>query len=353
MYVIRGSSRRDRGFATVIGTIIALGLMLTSLILIISLETSYQAAVTQRDQFEEDRQAENFVIDNSSITGASIHISNLGQVQIRIVSFYVNHVCRWSEMVVASCLKQSGLPIDPQSASWVSVGSIALKDNDLISVSSQRGNKIEGIFPIFGGITFQVGNNAYFGTGPLSIIFANWSFLFSWWNKNTLKNLTKIAWTGVPLDNSYINPLFKIGVINHATTSIKLLKYSVLFITPTTPSGNVRTFYMIVDNRSYVTGNPSTSGLVAYDQTNRPYIIPANASNPGVGGTPVTVSFAASQNATNLQQPPINLGAASLPAVVAVFLGLVFVWNGLQYSEDIPFATLQLCAISPATSCSQ
>ncbi len=343
-----GSTRPHRskeGISTVIGSIIVLGVILIATISIISLQIGYQGAAILRNQFEEDRKAENFIIDDSQVSGTSIRVTNLGTIQIRIVALYVNHACRWTENPVSGCTSRRGTSIDPENSQWISTGTGGLNPNNRITVTTARGNQAVVIFPVINTQNFGVGNNLYFGTGPLSIIFQNGSFNYAWWDTVAIpsKIQTKNAWSGIPIDSKYINPLFSVAIINHAKGNIILLQQSVLFVTPTSGTGGsgggIRTWYMIVDNRSNV------NSLVAYDQTARPYVIPQNETDLATGGTPVMVSFAATDAGTSNQQGTPNPN--QLPITVAVFLGLVFIWNSHQYSENIPFATLRLCSSSP------
>ncbi len=340
-----GNRRAKRGVSTVVGSIIVLGVILIATISIISLQIGYQGAVILRGQFEEDRKAENFIIDDSQVNGTTIRVTNLGTVQIRLVALYVNHVCRWSETPIGGCTSRTGIPIDPSTSQWISTGTGGLSPNNRVTVATARGNQHSVIFPVVNTQNFGVGNNLYFGTGPLSIIFQNGSFNYFWWDTiaNPAKSQTKNAWSGIPVSSSYNYPIFSVAIINHAKGNILLLQQSVLFVTPTSGTsgsgGGIRTWYMIVDNRSVV------NNLVAYNQAGRPYVIPDNSTDPATGGEPIMVSFAATDAGTSTQQSAMN--ANGLPITVAVFLGLVFIWNGHQFSENVPFATLRLCSANP------
>ncbi len=340
--LLRGKTDFKRckdGISTVIGTIIVLGVILIAVISIISLQVTYQQMVIQRNQFDQDRKSENFAIDDSLVNGTKIRVTNLGTIQIQIVAVYVSHTCRWSVSPQSGCSSSSTLTINSQTSQWVSTGTGGLVPNDLVTVTTARGNEAVAIFPVINTLQFGVGNNLYFGTGPLSITFANWSFTYSFWNQGTIKNQTQGAWSGIPSNKNYINPLFKIAIINHAQGNITLLQQSVLYWDCASCTSNSRSFFMIVDSSSWVNGN-ANSGLIAYNAASGPYVIPQNATDPATGGAPVMVSFAATAAGTSTQQQLTS--PSQLPSVLLVFLGLVFTWNGHQYSENIPFANLRI-----------
>lgn len=320
----RRTNHGKEGISTVIGTIIVLGVILIAVISVISLEVTYQQMVIQRNQFAQDRKSENFIIDDSLVNGTSIRVTNIGTIQIQIVALYVSHVCRWSASPLAGCSKSAPVSIDPQTSQWIATGSGGLLPNDRVAVTTVRGNQAVAIFPVINTQKFGVGNNLYFGTGPLSITFANWSFVYY----NSI-NQIQSAWSGIP--STTTAPL-KIGIINHATGNITLLFQSVLYWACASCSSNTRSFMMIVASTSVV-GN-----LVAYNSANNPYIIPQNSTDPATGGVPVMVSFGANQlGGTQPQSLGVKAGD-----VLIVFLGLVFSWNGHQFSENIPFATLRI-----------
>jgi len=199
-----------------------------------------------------------------------------------------------------------------------------LVPNDLVAVTTARGNEAVAIFPVINTLQFGVGNNLYFGTGPLSITFANWSFMYF-----NAKNQVQSAWSGIP---SSTNAPLEIGIINHALGNITLLQPSVLYWTCASCTSNTRSFMMLVDSASVV------GGLIGYNSVTRPYIIPQNATDPATGGAPVMVSFGATQAGGIIPQ---SLGVKT-GDILIIFLGLVFTWNGHQYSENVPFADLRI-----------
>ncbi len=351
------SRSSKKGLSTVVGTIIALGVILITTLSIISLQVSYQNTVIQSNQLAQDRKAENFVLDGSFANGTGVHVTNRGTIQIRIVALYINHACRWSESPLGGCRVQVGVIIDPESSQWISTGVGGLSTNSRVEVTSARGNQAAAILPVAPVSSGGAAVYLYYGVGPLSITLVNGSFTpftYSYWDSSVnLPVIQTSAWNGIPINNKYTNPLFTIGIINHAQGDITLLQQSVLFVTPTCctggSGGGIRGFYLIVDSQSSVNGKSQTSGLVAYDQISRPYIIHQNATDQATGGPPVMVSFAATSAGTNLQAGPINIGSNQLPQTVAVFLGLIYVWNGQQFSENIPFATLRLCTATDPT----
>lgn len=326
--VNRGSHRGRRGVSTVIGVTLILASLLISIGSIIAFEAAYQASAGLQDQLQTRKRAQNFFILSTSPNGTQIVIFNNGQSLLHIVSVYYNHYLT----------KNLSIYILPETSGSIPSGTLMLNGGS-IDVLSDLGNRATATFPVIGPTSTVFSKNKYVGTGPLSIDFENWTFLYQ--NQASCPNPTnQSAWAGVP---NGIQPFFWAGLVNHATGNITLLNSSVLSLTQISTTSNNAKFYFIVGRGSSVC-NP-----LSYD-TRPAYVIPPSQSGDlATGGPVILVGFAVDGvDSTNLG-PSVKLWNQQL--VAGVFINVVFNWpqadsKGILrnqiFSEDIPFAALQL-----------
>ncbi len=327
----RGSGRERRGVSTVIGVTLILASLLISIGSIIAFEAAYQSYAGLQDQLQTRKRAENFFILSTSPNGTQIVIFNNGQNLLRIVSVYYNHQ-------LTENLSDNPIAILPETSGNIPSGTTMLQGGN-IDVLSDLGNRAAATFPVIGPISTVFSKNKYVGTGPLSIDFENWTFLYQ--DQAACPNPTnQSAWAGVPRG---IQPFFWVGLVNHATGNITLVNSSVLSLTQISTTSQNAKFYFTAGRGS------SACNPLSYDA--RPaYVIPPSASGDlATGGPVILVGFAVDGiDSTNLG-PSVKLWNQQL--VAAIFINVVFNWPQVDskgilrnqiFSEDIPFAALQL-----------
>lgn len=326
----RGAEKR-RGVSTVIGVTIILASLLISVGSMIALEAAFQFSASVQDDLQTRKRAESFFILSSTPNGTQLVMFNNGPNLLHLVSVYVNHrlTANLSFYIVS------------QTSGTIPSGTTMLL-GDSVDVLSDLGNRATSTFPIIppgGTITT---NNKYVGTGPLGITFANWSFVYQNYVGTGSCNPPPVnftAWTGIP---GQTQPVIWVALVNHASGNITLLDSTNLnFVTISDSQQNVKG-YFIVDQRS------TPCSLVQYNN-NSPYLIPQNPTGDiASGGPSILVGFAAASIAcsppnSNNCQPNQLWNPQGAPLVVAVFISVVFKWNGNIFSEDIPFAALRIC----------
>lgn len=338
--MIRKLRREKRGVASIIGMMMVVALLVLTVATLVTLESSFRSAIYSHSDFILSKRQESFILIDSFPDGSKIRVMNRGPIAIHIVAVYVNHAlakqvtnCQVQNPVITPCI------ISPESSvssnanlAWISTG-IKLKFGDVVSVTSDRGNRATATFPI-GRTGFSSSTNLYVGTGPLTIIFTPNSFNYTALLPNgTNINAPRRAWGGMP--SSSTNAMFYLLIVNHGLGDVLLREESVFYITSITGGGTNVKLFCIADPSS----TPST--FIQYNRNVNPYVIPDNPNGDlAVGGAPVLVKFAG----TGASSCNNNGGSQVLtsPQVSAVLLGMVYYWNGDLYSQDIPFATLLL-----------
>ncbi len=332
-----------RGIATVIGITLILGTVIITVAATIGLQASYQWAVTSKDNLDNRIRAESFLILSSPQNGTQLVVYNSGQNLLHIVSLYVNHV-----------LTQTlSINILPGTSGTILTGTL-MHNGDIIDLLSDLGNRATATYPVLGPAIPAAVSNTYVGTGPLGIIFQSWSFLYQNYTGTGSCNpppASASAWAGLPgFSGSGIAPIFWVGIVNHGLGNITLLNSTNLNLVSISTSSQSVNGYFIVGS------NSTPCKLVQYSKST-PYLIPQNRTGDiAAGGPPVIVGFAANTldcdpNKNNCA--PTNLWNAQSTLVAAAFISTVFIWqqkdakgvtHNVIFSEDIPFATLRICA---------
>jgi hypothetical protein len=298
--------------------------------------------------------AENLVVTApgaSGFAGTSFNItlSNQGGVTTTISRIYVQNLSPTNSL---QCQGAALCILDPAPASpgfsnaniqvgernhVVYVYGLTIKDGSgyKVVLSTTRGNQFSFFYPwpanLFGGTNSNQTNTAH---GDLDVKFDINSFNFT----RGTQTVSQPGYT-VPYAT---NVIFWVKVVNNAIFPISLSQYTSLYFVcyqdrfgSGSGTCNETDLNYVVDNQTL---NPSN--IIAYDQVNRPYVIPpATANGPS---TPVIVHFGSFYPAGTQPQD------VDFPTPYLVFMGFFYTVNGQIVGQTISFVAIRACATYPS-----
>jgi len=209
-----------------------------------------------------------------------------------------------------------------------------------VIMSSTRGRQFSFFYPWpvngFGGSNSNATNTAH---GALDVKFDLNSFNFT----RGTQTVSVPGWT-VP----YATPLvYWVKVVNNAVNPITISQYTSLYFVcyqDRFGSGNgtcnETDLNFVVDNR---TMNPNT--LMAYDDVNRPYVLPGAGPNGPTGNT--IIKFGSFCPGATCGNPPPNQDV-DFPTPYLVFMGFFYKINGQIVGQTISFVAVRACTTYPS-----
>jgi len=287
----KGWNRRKKGVAGIIAATMLFAMIFTTgTAYFIFVNQNYQLqhiAASDKNQMEFDQSLEQFIVTGVLITGNKIgvRVNNTGSITIKIVSIFVSDN--------AGAIYP---PLDPLSV-FVNSGAISsLIDTGVnynvsrqyaIKVVSGRGNIESGQYPLPPTPEAQIALIAR-GVGPVLTVFESFQWASYSVNLNGL-NLPTLSWNpgwSVPVTSKVI---WRITVINHDTKDIYLDNRTVFIMLQILGSdtAHLKSWYIV-----NATGGRVSAYMGSGYATDGSIIIPANLTDPALGGPETTLYFA-------------------------------------------------------------
>jgi hypothetical protein len=330
---------------------------------------AYSGVVTSMSQRDQLSTSENIQAVPPGATGFAgntfnITLTNLGGVTTTLTRIYIQNVSPTGTLPL-QCRGAGLCTVDPGSGTTNCAGNgncgftganirpgennhvmkvTGLTINDgsgyQVIMSSTRGRQFSFFYPWpvngFGGSNSNATNTAH---GALDVKFDINSFNFT----RGTQTVSAPGWT-VP----YATPLvYWVKVVNNALNPITISQYTSLYFVcyqDRFGSGsslcNETDLNFVVDNQ---TMNPNT--LVAYDDVNRPYVLPAATSSGPTGFT--VIKFGSFCPGSQCGNPPPNQDV-DFATPYLVFMGFFYRINGQIVGQTISFVAVRACTTYPS-----
>src|SRR5712692_3264441 len=367
MSVYRRLARSERGMSTIFGALFFVILILMGFNLMtwnFLQDDAYNGIITSMNQRDQQTTSENLAVvapGASGFTSNSFNItaSNVGGATVTISRIYITNLSPTNSL---QCSGASLCTVDTtgsprftnanlqagENNHRVTVTGIVINDGSgyKVVLSTARGRQFIFFYPwpvnVPGVSNSNSTNTAH---GALDVKFDINSLNFT----RGTQTVSQPGWT-VP----YATPLvYWVKVVNNALQPITISRYTSLYfvcyqdrfgsgqdpgngLQPCNETDNS----FVVDNR---TMNPNS--LVAYDDANRPYVIPAAGPNGPNGFT--ILKFGSYCPGSNCGNPPPNQDV-DFPTPYLVFMGFFYKINGVIVGQTISFVAIRACTTWPS-----
>src|SRR5712692_2316923 len=354
MSVYRRLARSERGMSTIFGALFFVILILMGFNLMtwnFLQDDAYNGIITSMNQRDQQTTSENLAVvapGASGFTSNSFNItaSNVGGATVTISRIYITNLSPTNSL---QCSGASLCTVDPsgspgftnaniqagENTHRVTVTGIVINDGSgyKVVLSTTRGRQFSFYYPWPVNIFASNSNSTNTAHGALDVKFAVNNFNFT----QGTQTVSQPAWN-VPYN---VNLVFWVKVTNNAIYPITLSKYSDLYLiceryglSGEQDCENVVDFF-VSDDR---TVNPSS--ILAYDEVNRPVVLPAAGPNGPTGFTIVKFgSFTPSSTTAN---------KVSMATPYLFFLVFFYKVNGLVVGQTLTFFAVRACTTYPS-----
>ncbi len=320
---------------------------------------TYNGVVTSMSQRDQQSLSESLAATAPGATGFvgnsfNIIMNNTGSVMVTVSRIYISNFsptgstkCSGSNICIidpvspsncagkGNCIFTNANVLVGENNHSIHVSGLTINDGSgyKVVLSSSRGRQFSFYYPwpvnIFGPAGASNSNVTDTAHGPLDIKLAANSFNFTQGTQTT----SQPAWN-IPYR---VNVVFWIKVYNNAIYPITLSKYTNLYLFCEPPGAdceNTQT-YFISDNQTI---NPSS--IVAYDEVNRPVVVPAAGSNGPTGFT--VIKFGSFNPASTTAE------ALSEATPYLFFMMFFFKLNGVVVGQTLNFFAIRACTTYPS-----
>jgi hypothetical protein len=364
MSVYRKFCHAKKGMSTVFGATFFIILVLLGFNVMLWNFLQYDAynqVVTSSGFRDQQARSENLVFNPPGAQGFkptsfNITVNNQGGVVVRIARIYVTNL---APIGSTQCQGAALCSIDPppSSKSFTNANIQTGEGNHIITVtglriddgsgykvvlSTTRGRQFSFFYPWpvnQGGGGPSNSNNTNTAHGALDVKFDLNSFNFT----QGSQTISTPGWT-VPYATDLV---YWVKVVNNAIYPITISQYTSLYFVcyqDRFGSGNgvcnETDDNFAVDSRSM---NPQT--LIAYDDVNRPYVLPAAGPNGPTGFT--IVKFGSFCPGSTCGNPPPTQDV-DFPTPYLVFMGFFYKVNGVIVGQTISFVAIRACTTWPS-----
>jgi hypothetical protein len=364
MSMYRRLARSKKGMSTVFGglffvilILMAFNVMLWSFIQY----NAYNQVVTSAGMRDQQARSENLVFNAPGASGFNgnsfnITVSNQGGVTVTIARIYVENLAPTN---LAQCQGILACVINPPPSSMyftggniaegqlnhvITVRGITIGDGSgyQVVLSTTRGRQFSFYYPWpVNALGTSNSNSTNTAHGALDVKFDLNSFNFT----EGHQTVSHPAWT-VPYGNNGQVPLvFWVKVVNNALQPITISKYTSLYFVCYqdrfgSGSGNCRE-----TDLSYVVSNQTLnpSNVIAYDEVNSPYVLPAAGPNGPTGSTVLKFGSADPASGGSGEAQDLDYDTPYL-----VFMGFFYKINGVIVGQTISFVAIRACSAYPS-----
>ncbi len=319
----------------------------------------YNSVVTSMSQRDQQSISEGLAATAPGATGFAgnsfnIIVNNTGSVMVTVARIYISN---FSPTGFTQCSGSNVCIIDPVSPTNcagngncvfananvqvgennhnIRVTGLTINDGSgyKVVLSSSRGRQFSFYYPwpvnIFGPSSAPNSNVTDTAHGPLDIKLSVNSFNFT----QGTQTVSQPAWN-IPYN---VNVVFWIKVYNNGLYPISLSKYTNLYLFCEPPGKDCEDTqtYFVSDNR---TVNPS--GIVAYDEVNRPVVLPGAGPNGPTGFT--IVKFGSFTPASTTAE------ALAEATPYLFFMMFFFKVNGQIVGQTLNFFAVRACTTYPS-----
>lgn len=363
MGVYRKFVHAKKGMSTIFGALFFIILVLMGFNLMLWNFTQYDAYNTVLNSMKtRDQQAssETLTVNPPGIIGINgnafnITVNDVGGITIQIARIYVVDVAPLSGS--SPCQGSNWCVVDPTGSKSFQYGNIAVGENGhLIKVSgiaidgsgyrvvlsTTRGNQFSFYYPWpvnQGGGGPSNSNSTNTAHGALDVKFDINSLNFTRGSQTISQPGFTVPY-GTPL-------VYWLKVVNNALQPITISQYTSLYFVcyqdrfgSGSGTCNETDLNYVVDNS---TMNPNT--LVAYDEVNNPYVIPAAGPNGPTGYK--ILKFGSFCPGSTCGNPPPNQDV-DFPTPYLVFMGFFYKINGQIVGQTISFVAIRACTTYPS-----